>query len=405
MQPDQANNPNPNPAPTPEPSQAPQAPAVPSVPPPAPPILPPEPKTEAIPTVSAPPSSILSGTASQGELEKIKAKLTGAKLPPELLEKAKAQIERIELTLKYGGNFAQFDITDKYIDWITHLPWYTSTTDTLDVKNAKAILDKNHFGLEKIKQRVLEYLSVLIMQRKQGSDFVHRAPILFFVGLAGTGKTTFAISLAEALGKKFVRIPFGGLSSALDLRGQSKVSPESEPGQVIRALRDVQANNPVILLDELDRITPEAKGAIMGVLIELLDPGQNKHFTDYFIDYPFDLSNVIFVATANNTANISTAVMDRLEVIQMPSYTDAEKISIAKNYVLPRYLKESGLKPDAVRFDDTIWPKITRPLGFDSGIRTLERTIDGIIRRAAYRIVSGEAQSFFINDSNLKQFM
>ncbi|MBI1863050.1 AAA family ATPase [Candidatus Microgenomates bacterium] len=346
-----------------------------------------------------------SSSATQGELEKIKAKLQGAKLPPELLEKANAQIERIQLTLKYGGNFAQFDITDKYIDWITHLPWLTATQDTLEIKHAKEILDKNHFGLEKIKARVLEYLSVLIMQRKQGSDFVHRAPILFFVGLAGTGKTTFAISLAEALGKKFVRIPFGGLSSALDLRGQSKTSPESEPGQVIRGLREAGANNPVILLDELDRITPEARGAIMGVLIELLDPGQNKHFTDYFIDYPFDLSNVIFVATANNTAAISTAVMDRLEVIQMPSYTDAEKINIAKNYVLPRYLRESGLGPQAVKFDDAIWPKITRPLGFDSGIRTLERTIDGIIRRAAYRIVSGQAQTFFINDSNLKEFM
>lgn len=355
--------------------------------------------------LSQQPSAAPSGGAGQGEIAKMRAKLAGAKLPPELMAKAHAQIERIELTLKYGGNFAQFDITDKYIDWITNLPWDKQTTDTLDVKRAREVLDKHHFGLDKIKQRVLEYLSVLIMQRKQGSDFVHRAPILFFVGLAGTGKTTFAISLAEALNKQFVRIPFGGLSSALDLRGQSKTAPEAEPGMIIRALREVQANNPVILLDELDRITPEARGAIMGVLIELLDPGQNKHFTDYFIDYPFDLSNVIFVATANNTAAISTAVMDRLEVIQMPSYTDQEKIHIAKDYVLPRYLRESGLSPDAVKFDEAVWPKITRPLGFDSGIRTLERTIDGIIRRAAYRIVSGEAQSFFINDTNLKQFM
>lgn len=375
-------------------------PAQPQTPPPAQPIPTPVP-TPTKPDLFASPTS----TATQNELDKIRAKLAGANLPKDLLEKAQAQIERIQLTLKYGGNFAQFDITDKYIDWITHIPWNTATTDTLDIKHAKAILDRDHFGLEKIKARVLEYLSVLIMQRKQGSDFVHRAPILFFVGLAGTGKTTFAISLAEALGKKFVRIPFGGLSSALDLRGQSKTSPEAVPGLIMRGLRDVGANNPVILLDELDRITPEARGAIMGVLIELLDPGQNKHFTDYFIDYPFDLSNVIFVATANNTAAISTAVMDRLEVIQMPSYTDAEKIHIAKEYVLPRMLRESGLKPEAVKFDEAIWPKITRPLGFDSGIRTLERTVDGIIRRAAYRIVNGEAQSFFINESNLREFM
>lgn len=344
-------------------------------------------------------------STNQSELNRIMSKLAGAKLPPELMAKAQAQIDRIALVLKYGGSFSQFDITDKYIDWITQLPWTTATTDILDIKHAKEVMDKNHFGLEKIKARVLEYLSVLILQRKQGGAGMHHAPVLFFVGLAGTGKTTFAMSVAEALGKRFVRIPFGGLSSALDLRGQSKTSPEAEPGQIIRSLRNVGTSNPVILLDELDRITPESRGAIMGVLIELLDPGQNKNFTDYFIDYPFDLSNVIFIATANNTQNISTAVMDRLEVIQMPSYTDSEKIMIAKTYVLPKVLKDSGLPPGAVKFDDTIWPKITRPLGFDAGIRTLERTIDGIVRRAAYRIVSGQAQSFFINDNNLKEFM
>ncbi len=342
---------------------------------------------------------------SLSEVEKLRASLQQADLPANLHDKALEQINRIELTLRYGGNFSQMDITAKYIDWITHLPWNKKTEDKLDINYAKQVLDKNHYGLQKIKDRVLEYLSLLIVQRQKAPAGAFHAPSLFFVGLVGTGKTTFAKSLAEALGRTFIRIPFGGLSSALDLRGQSKTSPEAEPGMIIRGLRRAGSRNPVILLDELDRISPESKAAIMGVLVELLDPEQNAAFNDYFIDYPFDLSQVLFVATANNTNSIATAVMDRLEVIQMPSYTDEEKIAIAKNYVLPRYLKESGLTPDSLKIDDALWLKITRPLGFDAGIRTLERTIEGIVRKAAYKMVSGQGQNFIINESNIKEFL
>lgn len=344
-------------------------------------------------------------TNSLSEIEKLKTLLQSADLPANLHDKAAQQIERIYLTLKHGGNLSQLDITAKYIDWIVNLPWNKKTDDILDINHAKEVLDKNHFGLEKIKQRVAEYLSVLILQKQQVSEDLSHAPHLFFVGLAGTGKTTFAKSVAEALGRKFVRIPFGGLSSALDLRGQSKTSPEAEPGMIIRALRRAGTRNPVILLDELDRITPESRAAIMGVLIELLDPGQSSNFNDYFIDYPFDLSQVLFIATANNTNNISTAVMDRLEVIQMPSYTDDEKIAIAKNYVFPRYIKEVGLKPENIKIEDSVWMTITRPLGFDSGMRSLERTIEGIARRVAFKIVKGEGTAFVINDDNIKEYL
>ncbi len=338
-------------------------------------------------------------------MEKLRTSLQQADLPANLHDKALEQINRIELTFRYGGNFSQMDITAKYIDWIIHLPWNKKTEDLLDINHAKQVLDKNHYGLEKIKARVLEYLSLLIIQRQKAPTAAFHAPSLFFVGLVGTGKTTFAKSLAEALGRTFIRIPFGGLSSALDLRGQSKTSPEAEPGMIIRGLRRAGSRNPIILLDELDRITPESKAAIMGVLVELLDPEQNAAFNDYFIDYPFDLSQVLFVATANNTNSVATAVMDRLEVIQMPSYTDEEKIAIAKNYVLPRYLKEAGLTPNSLKIDDALWLKVTRPLGFDAGIRTLERTIEGIVRKAAYKMVSGQGQNFIINESNIKEFL
>ncbi|OGK18640.1 hypothetical protein A3G67_02160 [Candidatus Roizmanbacteria bacterium RIFCSPLOWO2_12_FULL_40_12] len=342
---------------------------------------------------------------SLSELEKLKVKLQSAHLPANLQEKANQQIERINLTLKYGGNFAQFDIVEKYIDWITNLPWEKKTEDVLDIKKTKEVLDRNHYGLEKIKARVLEYLSVLILQKRNFKEERFHAPSLFFVGLVGTGKTTFAISLAEALGRKFIRIPFGGLSSPLDLRGQSKTAPEAEPGMIIRGLRRAGSKNPVILLDELDRITPESRAAIMGVLVELLDPGQNSAYTDYFVDYPFDLSEVIFIATANNTTNIATAVMDRLEVVQMPSYTDDEKIQIAKNYVLPRYVKSAGLNPESLKIDEAVWTKLARPLGFDAGIRSLERTIEGVVRKTAFKIVSGQGSSFTVTEANIRDFL
>lgn len=338
------------------------------------------------------------------EIDKLRQVLQTADLPAKLKEKVEQQIERLQLTLKFSGNLSQIDIVTKYIDWVSNLPWEKKSDEILDIKKAKEILDKNHYGLEKVKMRVIEYLSALILYRKNRPAEPFRAPSLFFVGLPGTGKTTFAISVAEALGRKFVRIPFGGLSSAIDLRGQAKTSPEAEPGIIIRALRRIQVKNPVILLDELDRITPEARPAVMGVLLELLDPSQNLAFTDYFIDYPFDLSSVIFIASANNTRDVSTAVLDRLEVIQMPSYTDQEKIVIAKNYVFPRYLQELGLNSSLITIDENLWPKITRPLGFDPGMRTLERTIEQIVRRVAYKIVNGQNGPFFINDQNLKEY-
>jgi len=343
-------------------------------------------------------------SSSLSEIDKLKQQLQSAQLPSYLYEKALEQIERINLTIKYGGNLSQLDITAKYIDWITHLPWNTISQDTFDINKAKEYLDKNHFGLEKVKEMILEYLSVIILQKKDPNNTAFHAPNLFFVGLAGTGKTTFALSIAEALGRKLVRIPFGGLSSSSDLRGQSKTSPEAEPGMIMKALRRAGTKNPVILLDELDRCTPESRSSIMGVLIELLDPGQNASYTDYFIDYPFDLSQILFVATANNTSSIASAVLDRLEVVQMPSYNDVEKIEIGKRFVLPKLLKETGLTANQITIDDAMWEKLVRPLGFEPGIRSLEREIEMIVRKAAFQIVSGKGTSFTITESNYREF-
>jgi len=346
------------------------------------------------------------------ELIKLRQKITDSHLPSDLRDKVNTMIERAELSFKYHTQFSQFDAVAGYIDWITALPWQTFSQDNMEIEQAKKILDKNHYGLNELKDRILEYLSVMKLNLDQAKidpsitdHNIARAPILFFVGLVGTGKTTIAISIAEALGRKFIRIPFGGMGSALDLRGESRVHPDAEVGHVMKALRRAGTKNPLILLDELDRVAEHARADIMGVLIELLDPEQNVSFTDHYIDYPFDLSHVLFIATANNTNNISTAVMDRLEPIQMPSYNDDEKIIIGKAYVFPKVLKSAGLNDKLLTIDSNVWPLIVRPLGFDSGIRTLERTIDGICRKVARQIIEKKHTQVFISADNVKQYL
>jgi ATP-dependent Lon protease len=195
------------------------------------------------------------------------------------------------------------------------------------------------------------------------------------------------------------------MGDARSLRGQSRVFPDAEPGAIVKKLAHAASRNPVILLDELDRVTEAARADIMGVLVELLDPEQNKAFTDHYVDYPFDLSRCLFITTANNTTNISTAVLDRLEIIQMPSYNDEEKTVIAKSYLFPKVKAESGLKDTQIIIDDELWPNIIRPLGFDSGIRSLERTIQDVCRKAARQIIEGKTQSVRVTAENIKEFM
>lgn len=300
----------------------------------------------------------------------------------------------------------EFDRMEKYIDWITNLPWDKRTQDNLSVDNAKKILEEHHYGLDEIKTRVLEYMSVMKLKQEKGEGAdVYRAPILCFVGLVGTGKTTIAYSIAEALGRPIARIPFGGMGDPLDLRGQSRMHPEAEPGKVIKALKDCQSRNPVILLDEIDRVTDQGRASIMGVLVELLDPKQNHAFVDHYIDFPCDLSEALFIATANNTTNIATAVMDRLEPISMPSYSDHEKIVIGQKYVIPKAIKAAGIPDGSLIIDDEVWANIVRPLGYDAGIRTLERNIDGVVRKVARMIVEGTAKSVHITTQNVKEFL
>jgi ATP-dependent Lon protease len=363
-------------------------------------------------------------------LIKLREKINAVYLPLELREKVVLMLDRLDFSLRGGGisSYSFYEQVSAYIEWVVSLPWQKRSQDILDIAHAREVFEKNHYGLEKIKQRILEFLSVIILQKEKEHKQIEKsnqniaggvtllknseqrssklsAPILCFVGLVGTGKTTMAVSIAEALNRQLIRIPFGGLSNALDLRGLSRVHSEAEPGIVIKSLRRVNVKNPVILLDELDRVADEKRQEIMGVLVELLDPAQNKSFLDHYLDYPFDLSEAIFVATANNLNKVATAVLDRMEIIQMPSYTDDEKLHIAKDYLLPSAVHEAGLNPDQLIIDEKAWPILIRPLGFDAGIRTLKRIVQGMARKVAWKILNGQGTKFLVNEQNFREFL
>jgi ATP-dependent Lon protease len=339
------------------------------------------------------------------EILELKTQITSANLPPGMIDKISRMFAELERSQGAANYFETSERIRHYIDWIIKIPWHNAVPNQLDLKAAKKILDDHHYGLEDVKMRLMEFLAVLKLGQDRQAEVAMRAPILLLVGQAGTGKTTFAKSLAEAIGRPLVRIPFGGLGSARDLRGQSRLHLEAEPGQIIKGLARSKVSNPVLLLDEIDRVTEANRADVMGVLLELLDPEQNSAFLDYYIDFPVDLSKIIFIATCNNTTHIATAVLDRMEPLMMPSYTDAEKLMIAKSYLLPRALTDTNLPATSIQIDDTVWPQIIRPLGYDSGIRTLQRTIHGIARKVALRMIEQNIQTVAINSTNVKEFL
>ncbi len=339
------------------------------------------------------------------ELAKLKTLVDAKQLPEELKSKTDEMLARLTRMVDSGVYSAEYDRSSHYIQWLTSLPWGNYTSDKLDIVGAAASMEKSHYGMKDPKDRILEYLATIKLRMDQGGEKIVRAPAIFLVGLVGTGKTTFAYSLAETMGRKFARIPFGGLGSARDLRGKSRLFAEAEPGAIVKAIRDAGSWNPIILLDEIDRVGAEERADIMGVLVELLDPTQNNRFLDHYLDYPIDLSQVLFVATANNTTNVATAVLDRLELIQMPSYSDEEKIHISREFLLPKGMKEAGLLPTQLTISPEVWPVVARPLGYDAGIRTLQRTIAALCRRVAREIVEGKTQQVVIGMDNYKHYM
>lgn len=341
------------------------------------------------------------------EIDELKKRIQDAPVPEELRFKLERELRHLERAARSQNYFEQYERTVKYLEWCLAVPWNTVTEDNLDLNKAKEVLEKHHYGMQDVKDRILEYMAILSFQKQQNQDGDSpvRAPILLLVGLVGTGKTTFAYSIGEALGREVIRVPFGGMGSARDLRGESRLHLESEPGLIVRGLAQAKTRNPIMLLDEIDRVGAESRMDIMGVLVELLDPTQNKSFVDHYLDFPVNLQQVLFLATANNTRAIATAVMDRMEQIDMPSYTDEQKIVIAKQYIMPKMLEEAGMPKDTIVLADDVWMKLVRPLGFDSGIRTLERTLKGVVSKSARIMIERGLHQVVITQENVKYFV
>ncbi|MCS7316988.1 MAG: AAA family ATPase [Candidatus Dojkabacteria bacterium] len=377
----------------------------------------------------------VSGFDFNEEIRSLIQKVRSVKdMPSGLVEKCENLILRLIKMIKIGNFSVEFESISEYINVVSSIPWGKYTEERLDIQLTKDELEKNHYGLDAVKTRLLEYLAVVKLQKAkeqnlqiteiqdtqasstkrdfysemsklQGSS--SHAPVLCFVGIQGVGKTSMAKSMANALNRKFIRIALGGLSSVNEIRGVSRTLPNAEPGQIIKALIRAQSMNPLILLDEIDKVSIQtgARADVMAALLEILDPEQNSTFVDRYIDYPIDLSNCMFIATANNLGGISAALLDRLEVIRFGSYSDQDKIMIAKNYLLPKVRTATGLTKEQLDFDEDVWPLVIRPLGFDAGVRQLERTLTELARKVALQIVMGQTQGIKISKDNFRDFI
>jgi len=348
------------------------------------------------------------------EIVELRNKLSSSKLPIELKEETMKSVDRLQRMAKWGNYSAEFETVDKYVDWTTRIPWGEVTEDNLDIQNAKEMMDSTHYGMDTIKNLILDYLSVMqlkkIKARRDPSlagDLTSSVPVLLFLGLQGVGKTTIAQSIAKAMGRKFARVSLGAIGDVRTLRGVPRYEIDAEPGQIVKALVRTQSMNPVILLDEIEKASVN-KGVlndIMAALLEILDPEQNSTFLDHYVDYPVDLSQVFFICTANNLGGLSAALLDRLEVIRFTSYSDEEKKVIAKEYILPEALAEMGLSKEYVQIAEEVWPLLIRPVGFDAGIRQLERNINTLLRSAAREIVEGKNIPISVTPENLKKYV
>jgi ATP-dependent Lon protease len=360
------------------------------------------------------------------EIELLQKKADDSSVPPDLKDKLDRMIDRLRRMARFGSYSGDFELISKYVDWTTRIPWGHVSNDHIDLQQAKKTMDKNHYGMNSVKNLILDYLAVMKlhmqqeqkrqaanqgknssgeMSRLQGSS--SHAPIICFVGLQGVGKTTMAKSIAQTLGREFSRISLGALGSVTQLRGQSRAYLDAEPGQIVKSLVRVGTMNPVILLDEIDKVSGKTGllNDVMAALLEILDPEQNSTFVDHYIDHPIDLSNVMFVCTANNLGTLSAALLDRLEVIRFTSYTDEEKVTIARKYLFPKVLEATALREDQIVIEDNVWPQIVRPLGFDAGIRQLERNLTSLARHAARFIVEEGQDTVRVTMDNVKQFM
>lgn len=330
------------------------------------------------------------------EMRSYKEKVEELNLPEEILEKVNKEIEKLG---KMGSGSAESGVIRNYLDCIIDLPWNKETSSEIDIKKSRNILDADHYGLKDVKERILEYLSI----RKLASEL--KAPILCLVGPPGVGKTSIAKSIARAVDRDFIRMSLGGVRDEAEIRGHRRTYIGAIPGRIISSLRKADAKDPVFLLDEIDKLSGDFRGDPASALLEVLDPEQNSTFTDHYLELPFDLSKILFVTTANSLSTIPGPLLDRMEVIRIAGYTGEEKFNIAKKYLIPKQIKEHGIKPEQLAISDNAVQEIIESYTREAGVRSLEREIANLCRKVGIKIVEEDQKAVKINASNLSKYL
>ncbi len=353
------------------------------------------------------------GDEQTADIEEFRRKMGEASMPDEASKQAQRELSRLS---RLPTAAAEYGVIRTYLDWLTSLPWSKSTPDNLDITNARAVLEEDHYGLSDVKNRILEFLAVrkLRLERKNEensepvADRIRRereGVILCFVGPPGVGKTSLGQSIARALGRKFIRVSLGGIRDEAEIRGHRRTYIGAMPGRILQALRRVETRNPVFMLDEIDKLSFDFHGDPASALLEVLDPEQNVEFRDNYIEVPFDLSQVMFITTANQLSTIPAPLLDRMEVIQIAGYTEGEKLVIAKRYLVPRQMRENGLHTGEIEFSDEALQTIVRNYTREAGVRELERQIGGICRKVVTRFAEGQAGKMLITAESVRELL